>query len=73
MGPAGAGSLAQVINGAIANQARFDAMRDFFGDTGAGDKAGVWTDTPVLHPGFREDTRRQVIKVMKRRQAEQMP
>lgn len=34
MGPAGAGSLAQVINGAIANQARFDTMREFFGDTG---------------------------------------
>ncbi len=50
MGPAGAGSLAQVINGAIANQARFDTMRDFFGDTGAGDKAGIWSDTPVLRP-----------------------
>lgn len=72
MGPAGAGSLAQVINGAIANQARFDTMREFFGDTGQGDRAGVWTDTPALRPEFRADTRRQVIKVMKRRQAEQM-
>ncbi|WP_233371301.1 chlorophyllide a reductase subunit Y [Roseateles cellulosilyticus] len=72
MGPAGAGSLAQVINGAIANQARFDTMLDFFGDTGAGDKAGIWTDTPVLRPEFRADTRRQVIKIMKRRQSEQM-
>ena len=72
MGPAGAGSLAQVINGAIANQARFDAMREFFGDTGAGDKAGIWSETPVLRPEFRADTRRQVIKIMKRRQAEQM-
>lgn len=72
MGPAGAGSLAQVINAAIANQSRFDAMRDFFGDVGTGDQAGIWSETPVLHPGFREDTRRQVIKVMKRRQSEQM-
>ena len=30
MGPAGAGSLAQVVNTAMANKARFTAMRDFF-------------------------------------------
>lgn len=30
MGPAGAGSLAQVVNAALANRARFTAMRDFF-------------------------------------------
>jgi chlorophyllide a reductase subunit Y len=34
MGPAGAGSLAQVINAALASRPRFDAMRAFF--TGAG-------------------------------------
>ncbi|MFZ9408549.1 MAG: chlorophyllide a reductase subunit Y, partial [Burkholderiaceae bacterium] len=32
MGPAGAGSLATVINTAIANASRFDAMHAFFGD-----------------------------------------
>jgi len=72
MGPAGAGSLAQVINGAIANQTRFDAMRDFFGEAGKGDRAGVWTETPVLRPEFRAETKRQVIKIMKRRNAEAM-
>lgn len=72
MGPAGAGSLAAVINAAIANQARFDQMSAFFGDTGQGDKAGVWSDTPVLRPEFRADTRRQVIKIQKRRKAEEM-
>jgi len=72
MGPAGAGSLAQVINGAIANQARFNRMREFFGDTGQGDRAGVWTEVPVLRPEFRAETRRQVIKLMKRRKAEEM-
>ncbi|MDZ7813511.1 MAG: chlorophyllide a reductase subunit Y [Ideonella sp.] len=72
MGPAGAGSLATVINAAIGNQARFDQMREFFGETGQGDRAGVWQDTPVLRPEFRAETRRQVIKVIKRRQAEQM-
>jgi 3,8-divinyl chlorophyllide a/chlorophyllide a reductase subunit Y len=46
MGPAGAGSLAQVINAAIGNKSRFDQMEDFFKDVGAGDTAGVWEDLP---------------------------
>ncbi|WP_295546371.1 chlorophyllide a reductase subunit Y [uncultured Pseudacidovorax sp.] len=73
MGMAGAGSLAQVVNGAIANQARFDTMRAFFGDTGQGDRAGIWSDTPMLRPEFRAQTRRQVIKIMKQRNAESLP
>jgi chlorophyllide a reductase subunit Y len=72
MGPAGAGSLAAVINAAIGNKARFDAMKDFFGDTGEGDKSGVWQDVPQDRPEFREHTRRQVIKLIKRRKAEEM-
>ena len=74
MGPAGAGSLAQVINAAIANRARFDAMDDFFGASGVGqgDKAGVWQDTPTEHPQFRANFRRQVIKLHQRRKAEEM-
>ena len=72
MGPAGAGSLAQVVNGAIANQTRFDTMREFFGETGKGDRAGIWSETPVLRPEFRAETKRQVIKIMKRRKAEEM-
>ncbi len=72
MGPAGAGSLAQVVNAAIGNKARFDAMRDFFGEAGQGDRAGVWEDTPKLRPEFRAETRRQVVKMMKRRKAEEM-
>jgi chlorophyllide a reductase subunit Y len=54
MGPAGAGSLAQVINGAIANKDRFDAMRDFFKGVGDGHATGVWEDTPVDRPKFRK-------------------
>lgn len=46
MGPAGAGSLAQVINAAIGNKSRFDQMEDFFKDVGEGDTAGVWEDLP---------------------------
>ncbi len=72
MGPAGAGSLAQVVNAAIGNQARFDAMSEFFGSTGKGDRAGVWEDTPQLRPEFRADTRRQLEKAAKKRKAEEM-
>ncbi|WP_120077884.1 chlorophyllide a reductase subunit Y [Aurantiacibacter odishensis] len=53
MGPAGAGSLAQVINGALANRERFAAMHEFFGDVGSGDNAGVWEDVPTAHPKFK--------------------
>jgi 3,8-divinyl chlorophyllide a/chlorophyllide a reductase subunit Y len=72
MGPAGAGSLAQVVNAAIANKGRFDAMKEFFGSTGDGDRAGVWEGVPQMHPEFRADTRRQVIKLQKKRKAEEM-
>ena len=46
MGPAGAGSLAQVINAAMAGKTRFDAMRDFFKGVGEGDTAGIWRGAP---------------------------
>jgi chlorophyllide a reductase subunit Y len=72
MGPAGAGSLAQVVNAAIANKARFDTMSEFFGDTGKGDRAGVWEGTPQMRPEFRAETRRQLEKLAKRRKAEEM-
>jgi len=72
MGVMGAGSLAQVINAAIANKGRFDTMREFFGDAGQGDRAGVWQDTPVMRPEFRAETKRQVIRIQKRRKAEEM-
>jgi chlorophyllide a reductase subunit Y len=54
MGPAGAGSLATVINAAMGNKARFDAMRDFFEGVGTEHAAGVWQDLPVDRPKFRK-------------------
>jgi 3,8-divinyl chlorophyllide a/chlorophyllide a reductase subunit Y len=72
MGPAGAGSLAQVVNAAIANQARFEQMSAFFGTVGQGDNAGVWDGVPVEHPEFRADTQRQLAKAAKKRKAEAM-
>ena len=54
MGPAGAGSLQQVIMAAIGNQHRFDAMSDFFEGVGAGHTAGIWRDVPVDRPEFKK-------------------
>ncbi len=54
MGPAGAGSLAAVVNAAMAGKARFDEMKAFFGDVGHGDASGIWEDTPVDRPDFRK-------------------
>ncbi len=53
MGPAGAGSLAQVINAALGNKARFETMRDFFEGVGEGYSAGIWEDTPTDRPQFK--------------------
>jgi chlorophyllide a reductase subunit Y len=53
MGPAGAGSLAQVVNAAMANGPRFSRMNAFFEGVGAGHAAGVWEETPVDRPEFK--------------------
>jgi chlorophyllide a reductase subunit Y len=42
MGAAGPGSIAEVINAAVANKARFYAMEAFFDGVGEGDNAGIW-------------------------------
>jgi chlorophyllide a reductase subunit Y len=72
MGAAGVGSLIQVVSAAIGNQARFDAMKDFFGSVGAGDEAGVWQEQPVMHPEFKADMRRMAEKKRKKAKAEEM-
>jgi chlorophyllide a reductase subunit Y len=71
-GVAGAGSLAQVINAAIANKPRFDEMKAFFEGVGEGPNAGVWQEQPVDRPEFRALTRRRVEKALARRKAEEM-
>ncbi len=53
MGAAGAGSLAQVVNTAIASKARFDEMEAFFTGVGRGHAAGIWEDTPRERPAIR--------------------
>ncbi len=75
MGPAGAGSLATVINAAIGNKARFTQMKDFFGAVGEGHSSGVWEPAngiPKDRPEFKADQRRQAEKLAKKRKAEEM-
>ena len=62
MGAAGAGSLASVVNAAIGNQSRFNAMKDFFGDVGAGDNAGVWENVPKDRPEFKKKQRANLAR-----------
>lgn len=67
MGAAGAGSLAEVINNAIANKTRFEDMKAFFKGVGEGHAAGIWQAVPEDRPMFRNKQRRQLDKL--RRQA----
>jgi chlorophyllide a reductase subunit Y len=72
MGPAGAGAIAPLVNAAVANAARFGAMREFFAGVGEGHAAGVWEEVPRDRPEFREHYRRQIVKLARQRKAEEM-
>ncbi len=72
MGPAGAGSLAEVVNAAIANRDRMDRMRAFFEGTGTGDTAGIWQDTPADHSAFRARFEKKLEKQRKAAKAAEM-
>jgi chlorophyllide a reductase subunit Y len=72
MGPAGAGSLATVINAALGNKARFDEMKAFFEGVGTGHAAGVWGEVPQDRPEFRDHYKRQLAKLARRKKAEEM-
>ncbi|MEO0500965.1 MAG: chlorophyllide a reductase subunit Y [Pseudomonadota bacterium] len=53
-GPAGAGSLAQVVNAAMANRDRFARMKAFFAGVGEGHASGIWEETPTDRPKFKK-------------------
>lgn len=72
MGPAGAGSLAQVVNAAMSNKSRFDEMKAFFAGVGEGFSAGVWDKVPQDNPAFRAEYKRRLEKEAKKRKAEEM-
>jgi chlorophyllide a reductase subunit Y len=72
MGPAGAGSLAQVVNAAIAGRDRMDGMKAFFEGVGTGDTAGIWEGSPNLRPDFRAQHQKKLDKAAKAAKAEEM-
>ncbi len=72
MGPAGAGSLGQVVRAAMAGKERMETMRDFFEGVGNGDTAGVWEGSPNLRPDFRAQHQKKLDKAAKAAKAEEM-
>ena len=72
MGPAGAGSLAQVINAAIGNKDRMGRMKHFFEGVGHGDTAGIWEGTPNLRPDFRAQNAKKLERQAKAAKAAEM-
>lgn len=72
MGPAGAGSLAQVVNAAIAGRDRMDSMKAFFEGVGSGDTAGIWEGSPNLRPDFRAAHQKKLDNKAKAAKAEEM-
>lgn len=72
MGPAGAGSLAEVVNAAIANKDRMDHMREFFEGVGTGDSAGVWENEPNIREDFRALNQKKLEKAARAAKAQEM-
>jgi chlorophyllide a reductase subunit Y len=72
MGPAGAGSLGQVVRAAIDGKDRLDRMRNFFEGVGTGDTAGVWEGAPNLHPEFRAVQQKKLEKQARAAKAQEM-
>ncbi|WP_333711865.1 chlorophyllide a reductase subunit Y [Yoonia sp.] len=72
MGPAGAGSLAQVVNAAIRGKEKMDTMRAFFEGVGHVDTAGVWEGAPNLRPDFRAQHQKKLDKLARAAKAEEM-
>lgn len=72
MGPAGAGSLAEVVNAAIAGKERMEHMKEFFEGVGTGDTAGIWEGSPNLRPDFRALHQKKLDKAARAAKAEEM-
>ena len=71
MGPAGAGSLQQVVNAAIGNADRMARMKGFFEGVGRDDTAGIWEGAPNLRPDFRAAHQKKLDKAAKAAKAEE--
>jgi chlorophyllide a reductase subunit Y len=71
MGPAGAASLPQVVNAAMAGKAKFDEMKAFFEGVGTDYAAGIWENTPKDRPEFRERQKRMAEKAASKKMVEE--
>lgn len=72
MGPAGAGSLAQVVMAAMGNRDRMAGMKAFFEGVGENDTAGIWEGEPNLRPDFRAAHQKKLDKQARAAKAEEM-
>lgn len=72
MGPAGAGSLAQVITAAMGNKSRMAGMKAFFEGVGKDDTSGIWEGAPNLRPDFRAAHQKKLDKLARAAKAEEM-
>jgi chlorophyllide a reductase subunit Y len=72
MGPAGAGSLAEVVTAAMGNSDRMDRMKAFFEGVGGEDTAGVWEGAPNVQPEFRERHAKKLEKKARAAKAAEM-
>ena len=71
-GPAGAGSLAQVVNAALGNQARFDAMKAFFDGRRRGLRGRRLGGNAAGSPGVPRTYKAQLAKLAAKRKSEEM-
>lgn len=72
MGPAGAGSLGQVINAALGNKARFAEMDSFFAGVRKDHAAGIWEDLPAAPKApAKPAVRPQAAKPLKEQSAKE--
>lgn len=72
-GPAGAGSLAEVVNNAIGGRARFETMRAFFEGVGTGEASGIWEERPRSFPAFKEQSRKRREALARQLERERAP
>ena len=72
VGPAGAGSLGQVVNAAIAGKGRMEDMKAFFEGAGTADTAGIREGSPNLRPDFRAQHQKKLGKAAKALKVEEM-
>ena len=72
MGPAGAGSLAEVVNAAMGNKGRMGRMKAFFEGVGTGDSAGVWEGDPNIREDFRATNLKKLEKQKRAAKAQEM-